>query len=81
MHGVERWRSNCGCNSGRPGWHQEWRAPLRGALDWLRDKLEKVFEKEGGALLKDPWAARNDYIEVINNRSQELIDNFMKTKT
>jgi alpha-amylase/alpha-mannosidase (GH57 family) len=77
-HGVERWRSNCGCNSGRAGWNQEWRAPLRGALDWLRDKLIKVFETEGSLLLEDPWAARNDYIEVINNRDTAVIDQFMK---
>ncbi|MFK7808858.1 MAG: DUF3536 domain-containing protein [Saprospiraceae bacterium] len=78
VHGVERWKSNCGCNSGRPGWHQEWRAPLRGAFDWLREKLILVFEKEGSKYLKDPWAARNEYIEVINNRDREVINAFMK---
>ena len=78
VHGVERWKSNCGCNSGRAGWNQEWRSPLRGALDWLRDKLEKIFEKEAGKLLKDPWAARNDYIEIINHRDQNVINEFVK---
>ncbi|HET8916453.1 MAG TPA: glycoside hydrolase, partial [Candidatus Binatia bacterium] len=40
FHGIDRWWSNCGCNSGgRPGWNQEWRTPLRGALDTLRDSL------------------------------------------
>src|SRR5262249_40040410 len=44
-HGIERWRSNCTCNSGRAGWNQEWRGPLREALDWLRDTLAPPYEK------------------------------------
>ena len=47
-HGVERWRSNCGCNSGgHSGWHQQWRAPLRDALDWLRDTTAPLYEQFG----------------------------------
>jgi alpha-amylase/alpha-mannosidase (GH57 family) len=77
VHGIERWRSNCGCNSGGHGdWNQEWRAPLRNALDWLRDTLAPAFEKRGGELLKDPWAARNDYIDVILNRAPENVEAF-----
>ncbi len=68
-HGVERWRSNCGCNSGHPGWNQEWRGPLRAALDYLRDAAAPLFERHAGELLRDPWAARNDYINVILDRS------------
>lgn len=65
-HGIERWRSNCGCSTGlNPGWDQEWREPLRTALDGLRDSLIPAFEEVGGKLLSDPWDARDHYIEVI----------------
>ncbi len=76
FHGVERWRSNCGCNSGRPGWHQKWRAPLRAALDFTREELIKTFEKKGCEYFKDPWAARNDYIELILDRSLDAQHRF-----
>ncbi|HEY4905217.1 MAG TPA: DUF3536 domain-containing protein [Candidatus Sulfotelmatobacter sp.] len=71
VHDVERWRSNCGCNSGGTNWNQEWRAPLRAALDWLRDQLAPIFENELSSLLRDPWAARDEYIRVILDRSAE----------
>lgn len=77
VHGVERWRSDCGCNSGK-GYHQKWRAPLREALDWLRDSVQKIFEEEGAKVLKDPWLARNEYIEVVLNRNDNTIQNLLK---
>lgn len=78
-HGVERWRSNCGCNSGgRPGWNQEWRRPLREALDWLREKLASEYEERGRSLLRDPWSARDEYIEVILDRSPESREQFFR---
>ena len=70
-HGVERWRSDCGCNSGRQGWNQSWRGPLRAALNFLRDSSAGLFENQAAPLLHDPWAARNGYIDVILNRSPE----------
>jgi hypothetical protein len=77
VHGVERWRSNCGCNSGgRPGWNQEWRGPLREALDWLRDAIAPRFEEEGRKIFKDPWAAREEYISVILDRSDASVEGF-----
>ncbi|MBI1910829.1 MAG: DUF3536 domain-containing protein [Deltaproteobacteria bacterium] len=79
IHGVERWRINCGCNSGgHPGWTQAWRAPLKDAMDWLRDSLVLIFEHEALKYLKDPWGARNDYIDVILNRSRENVEVFLK---
>lgn len=65
-HGVGRWYRDCGCSSGaREDWNQGWRTPLRQALDFLRDEAITLFESVGGALFKDPWAARDDYIGVL----------------
>ena len=69
IHGVERWRNDCGCNSGRSDWNQAWRGPLRESLDWLRDRMAPLYEEQAGKLLKDPWAARNEYIDVVLDRS------------
>lgn len=77
VHGVERWRSNCGCTS-RSEWHQKWRAPLRAALDFLRDRFAPAFEQEAKRFLRDPWAARNDYINIINDKSPESKVVFLK---
>ena len=71
VHGVERWRNDCGCNSGGHPWNQQWRAPLRAALDWLRDKLAALFESRMKEYVRDPWASRDDYIRVILDRSEE----------
>lgn len=76
-HGVERWRSDCGCNSGNTHCHQRWRGPLRQTLDLLRAKLDIVFEHEGSALLKDVWAALDDYIAVILDRSTKTRNAFL----
>ena len=78
VHGIERWRSDCGCNSGgNQGWNQGWRAPLRAALDWLRDAVNPAFEQTAGRFLNDPWAARDDYIDVIVDRSPDRVSAFL----
>jgi len=75
-HGIERWRSDCGCRT-RGDWHQRWRAPLREALDWLRDQIDPFFEARASAHLKDPWAARDHYAAVLLDRSLERLDAFL----
>ncbi|MCZ7682160.1 MAG: DUF3536 domain-containing protein [Sandaracinaceae bacterium] len=74
-HGVERWRSDCGCNSGT-GWHQRWRAPLRAALDWLRDELAPLYEREAAPLLARPWEARDAYVDVVLDRTAPSVAAF-----
>jgi alpha-amylase/alpha-mannosidase (GH57 family) len=78
-HGVERWRGDCGCHTGgQPGWNQKWRAPLREALDFLRDAAAPRFERVGGRYFRDPWAARDEYIDLVLDRSDEAVQAFME---
>lgn len=78
IHGIDRWRADCGCNSGGyPGWNQAWRKPLRDAFDWLRDTLEPAYEAAASLLLADPWKARNEYVEVILDRSPDNVELFL----
>lgn len=65
-HGVERWRNDCGCQvGGEAGWRQTWRAPLRAALEGLRDRLAEAYEREMAGLVPDPWRTRERYVEVV----------------
>jgi alpha-amylase/alpha-mannosidase (GH57 family) len=78
-HGVERWRSDCGClTGGKAGSSQIWRKPLRDALDWMRDQIREPFEARAGELLHDPWAARDDYIKLILDRAPDNVDEFLR---
>jgi Domain of unknown function (DUF3536)/Glycosyl hydrolase family 57 len=65
-HGVGRWKEDCSCSTGgEPGWTQAWRAPLRAALDVVRAAAVEVFERRGPEVLRDPWAARDAYVQVL----------------
>jgi alpha-amylase/alpha-mannosidase (GH57 family) len=77
-HGLERWRDNCGCGAADGYHHQQWRRPLREALDYLRDKAADAYEKELGRFFRDPWKARNDYINIVQDRSPENLEIFIQ---
>lgn len=67
-HGVDRWRSDCGCRAGdHPEWSQEWRKPLRDSLEDLRAEMDALFEEMGKEFFDDPWKARDGYIDEILN--------------
>jgi alpha-amylase/alpha-mannosidase (GH57 family) len=76
-HGVDRWQDDCGCGGEGGVWHQKWRRPLRNALDWLRDQLIEVYEQQGRQLFRDPWQARDEYIQVIRDRSPANVSRFL----
>ena len=77
-HGVGRWRSDCGCNTGlHPDWNQAWRAPLRESLELLRDRLRPVLEPEEARYFRDPRSARFDYIDLVRDRSDDRRAGFL----
>ncbi|MHB1418915.1 MAG: DUF3536 domain-containing protein [Bacillota bacterium] len=78
-HGVERWKSDCGCSTGsNTGMRQLWRAPLRDALNWLRDTISPLYEDHAQKYLKNPWSARDGYIDVVLDRSPDARNRFLE---
>jgi alpha-amylase/alpha-mannosidase (GH57 family) len=75
-HGVDRWQDDCGCGGG-DNLQLKWRRPLRDSLNWLRDRLAEIYEVQGRHLFTDPQAARDEYIQVILDRSSHKIDEFL----
>ncbi|MBT3184219.1 MAG: DUF3536 domain-containing protein [Nitrospina sp.] len=68
-HGVERWNSHCGCETGgHHEWNQNWRGPLREALDWLQGRVNSIFVEVSKGLIENPWEMRNRYIDICINR-------------
>ncbi len=81
-HGVERWRDNCGCASEKTAvGKQQWRKPLRQALDDLRAWLTGIYESSMAPYCQDPWAVRDAYIKVVNDRSPATIERFLTEQT
>jgi alpha-amylase/alpha-mannosidase (GH57 family) len=81
-HGVERWRSNCGCYiSPKKDNKQQWRGPLRDALNEIRDAIAPFYEKEMKQYTKDSWEIRDHYIEVLLDDSPENVQRFVKEYT
>lgn len=77
-HGIERWRSDCGDNSGaHPGWNQKWRRPLRGAMGWLAAKAAAIYEKGMAEFSKDPWKVREEYIRLVLDRAPGTVGGFV----
>ena len=77
VHGTARWREDCGCSAGHPGWNQRWRRPLRDTFDWLRDQAAAALDNVGRILFRDPWGARDAYIAVVLDRTPAARDRFL----
>ncbi|MBI3783800.1 MAG: DUF3536 domain-containing protein [Deltaproteobacteria bacterium] len=78
VHGIERWRANCGCRLSNDDWQQTWRGPLRESLDWLKHQIDESFERLGAGLLSDVWAARDAYVDVVLKPHPQHRDAFIE---
>ncbi len=79
-HGVERWKADCGCGGEADSKsNQKWRAPLREALDWLRDTISPLYENEMKVFAEDPWHIRNQYIDVVLSKRDKNVEKFLST--
>ncbi|MFP4520814.1 MAG: DUF3536 domain-containing protein [Fibrobacterota bacterium] len=80
-HGTGRWKEDCGCSTGaREGWNQKWRSPLRNAFDFLKEKIDEIYEKDAPDLFgkSDIWDVRDQYVEVILDRSEKNVEEFFR---
>ncbi|WP_319781252.1 DUF3536 domain-containing protein [Maridesulfovibrio sp.] len=76
-HGIERWRSDCGCcTGGHPDWNQQWRKPLREGLDAIKVLMDAHYSNYGEKIFKDSRAALIEYGSVLSGILSE--DDFFK---
>ncbi|HZH32263.1 MAG TPA: DUF3536 domain-containing protein [Pyrinomonadaceae bacterium] len=78
-HGVGRWTRDCSCHASAPeGWNQKWRAPLRDALNYVRDEAARGYEEQGGELFRDSWQARDRYVELLAGAKHDRAAEFLE---
>jgi hypothetical protein len=82
VHGIERWRSECGCKiAPEKPTQQKWRGVLRDAFDWLAGEIHAIYEREATPLVDQIWAQRDRYDPATrgtnqgaNQRVRELLE-------
>lgn len=78
IHGVDRWRTDCGCTTDSPlWWSQAWRRPLRDAFDILRDRLLTLYEEKLSDHCDDLNVMRERHIEVVLDHTPETAETFL----
>lgn len=73
VHGIERWRSGCGCRMAPEiASQQAWRAPLREALERLGSALAERVCALAGDALRDPEEAIDGLGRVMGGAPDDL---------
>lgn len=76
-HGVERWRSNCGCRHD-PGTSQAWRGPLRAAMDFVKNHAEATYDRFAPAIVKEPATVLSGAIRLLIDPNPAIHEDFFK---
>jgi len=76
-HGIERWRSDCGCLM-EAGTNQAWRQPLREAMEFVKHHAAATYDRFAGAIIEDPIAALMESISIIVNADNAVSDDFFR---
>jgi alpha-amylase/alpha-mannosidase (GH57 family) len=74
-HGVERWRSNCGCRQDSRT-NQEWREPLRRTMDFVRVHCDAVYDRCAAPLVDDAWSALKEAARLLSDPALSVQDEF-----
>lgn len=74
-HGIERWRSDCGCRL-NARLSQGWRAPLREAMEFTAAHCDAIYERFAAPLLSDRFAALKDSIEFAIDPATSAAERF-----
>jgi hypothetical protein len=74
-HGVERWRSNCGCRTDA-NTSQEWRTPLFDAMHFVNDHANATYDRFAPALSADHAVLLRESMRVLNDQTLALKEEF-----
>lgn len=72
VHGVDRWCANCGCSDVDAG-TQQFRAPLREALNCLAEDLYVIYVEQTTPFFIDPLQARHESIAIDKKNESSWI--------
>jgi hypothetical protein len=71
LPGPSSWSAS-GEDSQEPG-QSAWQAPLRAALEHVAEAADAIYERKARTAGFDPWALRDGYVDVLTNRTMELL--------
>ena len=76
-HGIERWRSNCGCRR-ESNSSQEWRGPFRAAMDFVKNHADATYDRFAPAMVKQPGLILRSAIRLLIDPNPAIHDEFFK---